>query len=175
MDIRELRHSVGMTQGEFSRAFGIPIGTLRNWEQGISKPPAYVFTMIFSSIRRDIMINVETMKLISIMNTLAKRSKNGIVEFSEANSKNFDDKVFYDKNTADENGSCRVVCDACLIEDSGYEHHDIISYWDDLVPGCSIRVMLDDEFGHTIDVTMEISKVAFTIDDGEWYCTNFDT
>lgn len=31
---KEIREQLHMSQSEFSRAFGIPISTLRNWEQG---------------------------------------------------------------------------------------------------------------------------------------------
>ncbi len=44
VDIKRLRKRVGMTQLEFSSAFGISIGTLRHWERGDRKPkgPALV-------------------------------------------------------------------------------------------------------------------------------------
>lgn len=34
---REIRKSLKMSQSQFSDAFGIPISTLRNWEQGRRK------------------------------------------------------------------------------------------------------------------------------------------
>jgi DNA-binding transcriptional regulator YiaG len=37
-DITEYREAIGMTQEEFSDFFQIPVGTLRRWEQGQSKP-----------------------------------------------------------------------------------------------------------------------------------------
>jgi len=37
-DIIEYRKTLEMTQDEFSAAFQIPLGTLRRWEQGVSKP-----------------------------------------------------------------------------------------------------------------------------------------
>jgi DNA-binding transcriptional regulator YiaG len=37
-DISEYRSAIGMTQEEFADFFQIPIGTLRRWEQGQSKP-----------------------------------------------------------------------------------------------------------------------------------------
>ena len=44
VDIKQLRKRVGMTQLEFSSAFGISVGTLRHWERGdrIPKGPALV-------------------------------------------------------------------------------------------------------------------------------------
>ncbi len=44
VDIKQMRKRVGMTQLEFSSAFGISIGTLRHWERGDRTPkgPALV-------------------------------------------------------------------------------------------------------------------------------------
>ena len=36
--LKELRLKAGMTQKEFAESLGIPIGTVRNWEQGIAAP-----------------------------------------------------------------------------------------------------------------------------------------
>ena len=41
LDIKELRDSTGMTQKEFASKYGIPISTLRKWEQGESSPAPY--------------------------------------------------------------------------------------------------------------------------------------
>ncbi len=38
--VKVLRGRLGMTQAEFSMAFGIPVGTLRDWEQHRSVPDA---------------------------------------------------------------------------------------------------------------------------------------
>jgi DNA-binding transcriptional regulator YiaG len=37
-DIVDYRETLDMTQEEFSSAFEVPLGTLRRWEQGVSKP-----------------------------------------------------------------------------------------------------------------------------------------
>ncbi len=34
VSVREIRKKLMMTQEEFSRTFGIPLSTLKNWEQG---------------------------------------------------------------------------------------------------------------------------------------------
>lgn len=44
--IRELRDITGMTQKEFSNMYGIPLSTLRKWEQGDSSPAPYVLNLI---------------------------------------------------------------------------------------------------------------------------------
>lgn len=38
--LRDVRIRTGLTQSEFSRAYGIPLGTLRDWEQGKTTPDA---------------------------------------------------------------------------------------------------------------------------------------
>ena len=38
VEVRKIRDGLGMSQSEFASKFGISIKTLRNWEQGISKP-----------------------------------------------------------------------------------------------------------------------------------------
>lgn len=37
---KKLRYELGLSQVEFSRRFGIPLGTLRDWEQNAAKPDA---------------------------------------------------------------------------------------------------------------------------------------
>lgn len=46
IDIRELREATGMTQKAFSNFLGIPLSTLRKWEQGESSPAPYVINLI---------------------------------------------------------------------------------------------------------------------------------
>lgn len=36
--IKTLRRALGLTQEEFAARYGIPLGTLRDWEQGRSQP-----------------------------------------------------------------------------------------------------------------------------------------
>ena len=44
--VKELRESTGLTQKEFSSLYGIPVSTLRKWEQGESSPAPYVLTLL---------------------------------------------------------------------------------------------------------------------------------
>ena len=46
MTIKDLRVSLNKSQNEFSVYFNIPVGTLQHWEQGVSKPPKYVYYLI---------------------------------------------------------------------------------------------------------------------------------
>ena len=40
IDVRKLRAKMGLSQSEFATKFGLPPATLRNWEQGRSRPDA---------------------------------------------------------------------------------------------------------------------------------------
>ncbi len=44
--IKELRTSTGMTQKKFADEYGIPLSTLRKWEQGGAAPAPYVLSML---------------------------------------------------------------------------------------------------------------------------------
>ena len=48
--IRELRDHTKMTQQAFADHFGIPVSTLRKWEQGESSPPDYVIRLITKAL-----------------------------------------------------------------------------------------------------------------------------
>lgn len=40
VDVREVRTNMGLSQAQFATKFGFPPATLRNWEQGRSRPDA---------------------------------------------------------------------------------------------------------------------------------------
>ena len=44
--IKELRDMTGMTQKAFADLYGIPLSTLRKWEQGEASPAPYVLKLI---------------------------------------------------------------------------------------------------------------------------------
>lgn len=44
--IRELRDLSGLTQKAFAEQYGIPVSTLRKWEQGEASPAPYVVRML---------------------------------------------------------------------------------------------------------------------------------
>ena len=46
MTVRELRKQLNLTQTEFGALFGIPLGTIQNWEYGRYKAPDYVVNMM---------------------------------------------------------------------------------------------------------------------------------
>ena len=49
-NVRKLRFRLGMTQEAFAAAYRIPIGTLRDWEQGRKRPdaPARAYLMVIA-------------------------------------------------------------------------------------------------------------------------------
>lgn len=38
VDVRAIRKRMGLTQSEFSARFGLPVGSVRDWEQGRANP-----------------------------------------------------------------------------------------------------------------------------------------
>lgn len=50
VDVAELRDSLGLSQTEFAEAFGVSVGTIRNWEQGRRRPrgPARVLLNVIA-------------------------------------------------------------------------------------------------------------------------------
>ncbi|MBI1208530.1 MAG: helix-turn-helix domain-containing protein [Azospirillum sp.] len=38
VDVKAIRGRLGMSQSEFARTFGFPLGTLQNWERGHRRP-----------------------------------------------------------------------------------------------------------------------------------------
>ena len=171
MKINELRTITKLSQKQFADYFGIPVGTLRNWEQKIASPPDYVLKMIFTSIRRDKMINVETIKFIKMLDELAFLSKNGIAPFDEANEKNINKKIFYDHNSKDENGGYPIILDSCVLDDTNCYHHDIISYYDSNTLEYQIRAIsvIDDKDDMYIHVKLLNSEETIIIKNGIWY------
>lgn len=48
--VRALRKKCGMSQKEFAKFFQVPIGTVRNWDQGVSKCPPYVIKLMVEKL-----------------------------------------------------------------------------------------------------------------------------
>ncbi len=66
LEIKALRSRLGLNQAEFADQYNIPIGSLRNWEQGRREPEA--MAALFLQL---IELDAET-----IRNLVAKLSKN---------------------------------------------------------------------------------------------------
>ena len=50
MSILELRQMTGLSQRKFADKYQINFRNIQNWEQGVSKPPAYVLYMLYRLI-----------------------------------------------------------------------------------------------------------------------------
>ena len=55
--VKELRKATKMSQQNFAAYLGIPIANIKNWEQEIQNPPAYVITLITRVMKSDGYIN----------------------------------------------------------------------------------------------------------------------
>ncbi len=62
MTIREMRASLGNTQGEFAARYNIPFRTVQNWEAGVRNPPEYIMNLLESRVRADL-VNRRTVEL----------------------------------------------------------------------------------------------------------------
>lgn len=62
MTIREMRTSLGNTQGEFAARYNIPFRTVQNWEAGVRNPPEYIMALLESRVRADL-VNRRTVAL----------------------------------------------------------------------------------------------------------------
>lgn len=49
-EFKSLRERTGLTQQAFCERFDLPIGTYRNWEQGVNQPPKYVYNLLESAV-----------------------------------------------------------------------------------------------------------------------------
>lgn len=169
MDIKKFRNLVNMSQRQFAVYFSIPLGTLRNWEQGIAKPPEYVLDMIIGNIRRDKMINVETIKFVKMLDKLAELTKGGIFNFKKATQDDVNSsKIFYDEEAQDDDGNYKVVLDMCIIDDSECIHHDAVSYYDSYTKEFTVRAVTNEDDTYII-VKFLNSKDEIVIENGSWY------
>ena len=51
--IKEIRELSGLSQDKFGQKYSIPVGTLRNWEQGKRECPDYVLSLLERVVRED--------------------------------------------------------------------------------------------------------------------------
>ena len=64
IDARRIRRKIGMTQPEFAAYFGVPVGTLRCWEQGRRDPDGAARTLLR-------MVDADPQGVIKIMRKVA--------------------------------------------------------------------------------------------------------
>lgn len=51
---KAIRTKTGKSQKAFAETYGIPITTVRNWEQGIAEPPIYVLNLLEKAVEADL-------------------------------------------------------------------------------------------------------------------------
>lgn len=51
--IKEIRQRTGLSRQKFCEPLNIPVGTLRNWEQGIRECPPYLVELIAFRVDHD--------------------------------------------------------------------------------------------------------------------------
>jgi putative transcriptional regulator len=57
VDVGTVRANLGLSQGEFAAAFGVSVGTVRNWEQGRRRPegPARVLLAVIDKAPKSVL------------------------------------------------------------------------------------------------------------------------
>jgi putative transcriptional regulator len=195
-EIQELRAQSGLSQSKFAAKLGIPVRTIQNWEIGHSSPPSYVINMIrmqlrgfgmppscvIDSIRMKLegydMVNMETVRFISVLNELAEITKTEcgnpyILPFSECKPENQNDYLFYndrnpmkdDEDYAEAPTYYDIVWDKCV----DLYHHDIISTYSNRFDGVSIRYRVSHDGNDSwIEVCTGV-EYDIIIENGCWY------
>ena len=51
--IKELRSTTKMSQSRFATYLGIPVANIQHWEQGVTKPPNYLVSLISRIMKYD--------------------------------------------------------------------------------------------------------------------------
>lgn len=54
MTIKEIRQLTNLTQQKFCDKYGIPLVTLRKWEQGHRSPPGYLVELLEFKVKEDL-------------------------------------------------------------------------------------------------------------------------
>lgn len=76
-DVKTVRGKLGLSQEDFAAAFGVPLGTLRHWEQGLRRPEGAARVLLkVIDVRPDIVAQVLTKP--AARSTKPKRAKRGL-------------------------------------------------------------------------------------------------
>lgn len=118
------------------------------------------------------MLNIETLKMVCMLNEIAELAKNGIEEFSKALKNSVGTKILYDENSTNSHGYYRVVCSALV---DGVAHRDIISYYDSIFDECDVGVIFLDDCDENdciykkASVIVNVGDEEIFIENGKWY------
>ena len=58
MTIKEIRQLTSLSQPKFCEKYGIPLVTLRKWEQGHRSPPDYLVELLEFKVREDLKMDM---------------------------------------------------------------------------------------------------------------------
>lgn len=163
MNVREIRRAVGQNQKDFAASRNIPIGTLRNWEQGVTNPPDYLVWLLEREALGSMSVNWKSIKLMKTMDELAELAEAGFRDFDKATWEDKDTFILVDWEEADEQGA-PIVLDSLIDE----LHHDAISYYDNLFDDVIFRVV---EQGDELFIVVKslYTNDEVCIDGGRWY------
>ena len=53
MTVKELRERTGLSQQKFGDYFGIPLRTIQNWENGVSKCNQYIIDLMVYKLKNE--------------------------------------------------------------------------------------------------------------------------
>lgn len=163
MNIKQLRKELKLSQEEFANMVNVPIGTIRNWEQGRNTMPEYVERMFNNEIHANYKININTIKFINMLNKLAKLSLNGYKEWAKASQEDVYSCIVYNPNSNN-----RIVMDA----NTTPKKRQIISYYDGFYKDKNKAnwdaYVVKEKKNYTIIVLLREEKVSFIINNGEW-------
>lgn len=116
------------------------------------------------------MLNIETLKLIKVIDELKELSKAGFKPFSECTEENEGQYVFFDETAVNPDGTSKICLDTMVCED----HHDIICYYEDyagdmysLRNECYIGVVTTEEEPF-INIHLIEEGYDIVIYDGNW-------
>ena len=125
-----------------------------------------------SSIFFNTGVDLQTLKFISMLNTLAEKTTYGFTGFSKLNYTPDEDYHKHGIIYIDDDSTSfgKIIMDMCVDE----HHHDVISTYDTYVNGMDydVRVVSDERSSeepiYWIDVT-DTSGLSIVIEDGRWY------
>ena len=138
MPIKEIRRQSGLSQALFAEETGIPLATIRNWEQGRRKTPPYIIKLIQENlvykgyvITKDRADTIDEIKNIVIPIERKHGDKRVIIFGSRArgdyNGKS-DYDFFVDKGKINGLGYISFIQE---LEDNLHAHVDVVTYISD--------------------------------------------
>ena len=176
MNIKELRLSQDLSQKDFSEKYKIPLGTLRRWEQGVTETPDYVLQLLVKDVTArpeqtqpiPQMDTAHLLRVVSVLNEMARLSRNGIYDVANASTTDFDIRLFYDSSKRNPDGSYAIVHKMSILSD----HYTIVasSYYDRVICGYTGGVFIEEGYlPYVLFRLPEEPKTGIIIEDGRWF------